>query len=88
MPHDDKLKIEWRLDRLTVKDYIDIVHWYNSTDIPSSLAKLMIIARSCTDDPLPMGQTMSILQSFIEEVTEYQLKIAKAEYERIKDKPP
>jgi hypothetical protein len=74
--------IEWKLDDLTVKDFIDISNWYNSTDIPGSLASLMITAQSCTDTPLSLSTWGATLKSFIDAVTEYQHAKAKAKYER------
>lgn len=78
------MNIEWKLNRLTVKDYIDIVHWYNSNDIPGSLAKLMIIAQSCTDTPLSLAHYGETLKLFIDAITDYQFELAKNEFERIK----
>jgi hypothetical protein len=80
--------INWKLERLTVKDVIEIIHWYNDTDIKGSIAKLLIIARQCTDDPLPMSSVLTTVKEFVDAVYEYQYAIARAEYERIKDKPP
>jgi hypothetical protein len=80
--------IEWKLERLTVKDVIEIIHWYNSNDIAGSIAKLMIIARACTDEPLPLSNALTTVKEFVDAVYEYQFAIARADYERIKDKPP
>jgi hypothetical protein len=76
--------IKWRMERLTVKDVIEIIHWYNDTDIKGSVAKLLIIARQCTDEPLPMSSVLGIVKEFVDAVYEYQYAIARADYERIK----
>lgn len=81
--------IKWQLQRLTVKDYIEIIHWYNDTDIKGSIAKLLIIARGCTDEPLPLTSVLDTVKDFVDAVYDYQLEIAQNEYERlIKGEPP
>lgn len=85
-PHNEQPPIKWVLDDLTVKDFIDISNWHNSTDIPGAISSLMITAQSCTDTPLSLSTWGATLQSFIDAVTDYQLAKAKAKYERRRGK--
>jgi hypothetical protein len=80
--------ITWHFEGLNADDVIAIIRWQNGTDIPESLARLMVIAQGCTETTLDPREFANILPAFVDAVLEHMVEQARARYERIRDKPP